>query len=348
MPDEWKWSFTNNGEFTVRSAYHANRKLSENLPPPNPGNINDKMWKWLWSLSLSPKIRFFLWICTKETLATKINLYKRRCSPDELCQICCRETESSRHCLFTCPHAREVWQNLLPTISPPLVDTDFAQWIFPRFALAGIQEIRKLAAILWNIWKARNEKVFRETNPTLFSKSLKVSRDLEIWKDCTTNIRHDHSPPPHLHPCPPPRIADLVIHCDGSFKKDSPKAAYGVVMTNTHGQVCDGRSGTFFCSSPIVAEAKAINEAVFMASTRQVSTLILSDSLSLVNILNDTHIQWPWECAALITQIGQRLSVCLWITISFTPRSLNTKADWVAKSARMNCLPANWIDSLNA
>ncbi|CAN1141980.1 hypothetical protein LINPERHAP2_LOCUS12809 [Linum perenne] len=118
-------------------------------------------------------------------------------------------------------------------------------------------------------------------------------------------------------------------------------------MTNIHGQVCDGRNGTFFCSSLIVVEAKAMKEAVDRAAARQVSTQRNSDCLTLVNVINDTHVQWTWECSAIISQINQRLSECPWITIYFTPRNITTKADWVAKVSRMNCLPENWIEILN-
>ncbi|CAN1128636.1 Putative ribonuclease H protein At1g65750 [Linum perenne] len=359
MEDDWKWSFMKNGEFSVRSAYHAKRKGNGNLEALRNGNSNDNIWKWLWSLTLPPKIKFFLWRCAKDSLATKANLHKRKCSLDDTCPICQRPKENTWHCLFTCPHAREVWSSLSPTTSFSLSETDFAQWIFPCFSMAGEQETRRMAAILWNIWKSRNEKVFRGTDPNLFATSLKVSNDVELWKQCnkratpnqdypqSSNVPHYHSTPPRQLPRPPPRIADIVIHCDGSFDKDSPKAAYGVVVTNTLGQVCDGKSGTFLCSSPMVAEAYAIKEAVNVAATRQVSTEIMSDCLSIVNVLNNSLIPWPWECSAIISQITQKLSSCPWISVKFTPRIYNTNADWVARSARRNTLPENWMEKLN-
>ncbi|CAN1131053.1 hypothetical protein LINPERHAP2_LOCUS6175 [Linum perenne] len=98
-------------------------------------------------------------------------------------------------------------------------------------------------------------------------------------------------------------------------------------MTNIHGQVCDGRSGTMFCSSAIVAEAKAIKEAVTLASTRPVSTIILSDCLALIKIINDSLSPWPWECNALGTHIRQIMTRCPWISVDFTPRTSNAKAD---------------------
>ncbi|CAN1127097.1 hypothetical protein LINPERHAP2_LOCUS3813 [Linum perenne] len=167
--------------------------------------------------------------------------------------------------------------------------------------------------------------------------------DFKDWKEnCSPAANHlvsqnlfpshgHYSSPPHSQSSPPPRIPDLVIHCDGSFHKDSQEAAYGVVVSNSHGQVCDGRSGTFFCSSALAAEAKAIKEAISLASTRQVSTVVFSDSLTLVDVLNKTTNPWPWDCSAYIAHMVQNLARCPWIKVGFTPRSHNTKADWVAK-----------------
>ncbi|CAN1181873.1 hypothetical protein LINPERHAP2_LOCUS35676 [Linum perenne] len=118
-------------------------------------------------------------------------------------------------------------------------------------------------------------------------------------------------------------------------------------MTNSHGQVCDGRSGTFLCSSALAAETKAILEAILLAASRQVSTLILSDSQSIITILNNNLRPWPWECSAYITSMVHTLSQCPWISMDFIPRARNSNADWVAKETRKHSLPQNWIDVLN-
>ncbi|CAN1153017.1 hypothetical protein LINPERHAP2_LOCUS19121 [Linum perenne] len=118
-------------------------------------------------------------------------------------------------------------------------------------------------------------------------------------------------------------------------------------MTNSHGQVCDGRSGTLICSSAVVAEANALLEALKLASSRQVLTTIMSDSLSLVTLLNNRLLPWPWECVALLSQMDLILTQSPWIVVEFIPRTCNTKADWVAKETRKNSLPDDWINVLN-
>ncbi|CAN1161423.1 Putative ribonuclease H protein At1g65750, partial [Linum perenne] len=119
MKDEWKWSFTKNGVFTVHSAYHAKRNGDSRTTPSGMVNSNEKLWKWLWNLSLPPKIKFFLWRCAKDGLATKVNLFKWKCAPDDLCQVCHQKAENTWHCLFNCHHAREVWSSLMPSFSLP-------------------------------------------------------------------------------------------------------------------------------------------------------------------------------------------------------------------------------------
>ncbi|CAL1399515.1 unnamed protein product [Linum trigynum] len=65
----------------------------------------------------------------------------------------------------------------------------------------------------------------------------------------------------------PPSSSHWEIHCDGSFRSESQVAAYGVIIKNPHEQVVDGCAGTFFCSSAIVAEAKALLTAVIVAAS---------------------------------------------------------------------------------
>ncbi|CAN1178089.1 hypothetical protein LINPERHAP2_LOCUS33482 [Linum perenne] len=98
-------------------------------------------------------------------------------------------------------------------------------------------------------------------------------------------------------------------------------------MTTSHGQVCDRRNDTFFCSSTIVAEAKALHEAIFLVAFRQVLTHIFTDNLYLVNIFKNAFSPWPWDCSAFIDSMVQNLAKCPWTEVEFTPCSSNSFAD---------------------
>ncbi|CAN1139732.1 hypothetical protein LINPERHAP2_LOCUS11451, partial [Linum perenne] len=68
-----------------------------------------------------------------------------------------------------------------------------------------------------------------------------------------------------------------------------------------------------FCSSALTDEAKAIKEAISLASTRQVSTVVFSDSLTLVDVLNKPTKPWPWNCSTYIAHMVQNLVRCPWM-----------------------------------
>ncbi|CAN1188941.1 hypothetical protein LINPERHAP2_LOCUS39615 [Linum perenne] len=64
---------------------------------------------------------------------------------------------------------------------------------------------------------------------------------------------------------PPPTESSLDIYCDGSFLHETRMAAYGIVITDTHGFVIEGKADPTLVSSPVAAEASAILEAISLA-----------------------------------------------------------------------------------
>ncbi|CAN1855931.1 Uncharacterized mitochondrial protein AtMg00310, partial [Linum perenne] len=46
ITDDWKWSFSRNGDFSVRSTYHATRTSSYSSEVSTVYQGNDKSWKW--------------------------------------------------------------------------------------------------------------------------------------------------------------------------------------------------------------------------------------------------------------------------------------------------------------
>ncbi|CAN1745341.1 hypothetical protein LINPERHAP1_LOCUS2413 [Linum perenne] len=92
-----------------------------------------------------------------------------------------------------------------------------------------------------------------------------------------------------------------------------------------------------------MAEAKALLYAISLGESSGHPTIIKSDCLNLVMALRDFRIAWPWDCAAWLSTMRNTLNRCPWISIAFVPRRLNKAADWIAKAARDNSLPTNWI-----
>ncbi|CAI0395367.1 unnamed protein product [Linum tenue] len=151
----------------------------------------------------------------------------------------------------------------------------------------------------------------------------------------------------HQQPCPPPTTLTRRIYCDGSFDPISREAAYGVVITNPHGQFVDGKAGRVVCSSPIETEAYALLEACKLAMREHVPSTIFSDCKALVDALKNHSDLWPWNCYAILSSIQRIIQVSNWINIAFTCRRNNKEADWIARNARLNTLHQDWLVVLN-
>ncbi|CAN1826215.1 hypothetical protein LINPERHAP1_LOCUS31449, partial [Linum perenne] len=115
---------------------------------------------------------------------------------------------------------------------------------------------------------------------------------------------------------------------------------------NAEDKVVDGRAGRFVCSSPIVAEATTLLEAVTYASNAHSRCSIFTDCLTIVKSLKTHKHRWPWECYGLLGSITNIIDTSPSISINFIQRNRNKFADWVARSARMNSLPQDWLQEI--
>ncbi|CAN1144667.1 hypothetical protein LINPERHAP2_LOCUS14229, partial [Linum perenne] len=137
-----------------------------------------------------------------------------------------------------------------------------------------------------------------------------------------------------LQDTPPPHTHDFVIHCDGSFLNDSQPAAFSVVMTNIFGDISGVSNGFVSCSSPLVAEAHALKEAVSLAMSCACISRIFSDCKILTRALDGSSPSWPWEQAALFGSLKTFLTTNPRLSIFFTPRTNSKMADCVTTSTR--------------
>ncbi|CAL1388192.1 unnamed protein product [Linum trigynum] len=240
MEDFWAWRESEKGDFSVKSAFHMfhnQTRGAQGAITPFPESTKDK-WKWLWSLSIPPKLKFFVWRCAKNALAKKMNLFTRKCANSEACPLCNFPAESLHHCLFTCPHAATSWCHDWPDLSPPPPLTNILDWLVSLQARFHESSIQHMIFLMWQTWKARNERIFSGTLPSPPLTSFKAQSAHHQWNTCPKKIpdppyQTQHTPPPE-QTSPPPSIHEFEIHCDGSFFSEPQKAAYGVVVMNCH------------------------------------------------------------------------------------------------------------------
>jgi len=102
------WKETNDGSYTVKSAYRICTDLLHETTPPQ----NHTQWQLLWRLHVPPRVRAFLWCAAHHCLPTRDNLSKRGVPCSETCVSCDLLAESHMHLFFVCHKAIACWNHI--------------------------------------------------------------------------------------------------------------------------------------------------------------------------------------------------------------------------------------------
>ncbi|KAG0514745.1 hypothetical protein BDA96_10G219700, partial [Sorghum bicolor] len=104
-----------------------------------------------------------------------------------LCPYGCNEVENVEHLLFKCPYATQVWTALGFALNQ---QTNMAQVLLAadhnQLGQADIEAATILIAIAWNIWLARNRKVFDNVIIPCSAIKENVVQTLHLWKHITS------------------------------------------------------------------------------------------------------------------------------------------------------------------
>ncbi|SPT16716.1 unnamed protein product [Triticum aestivum] len=116
MTDFIARSYTKNGTFSVRSAYSAewNYQYGSQLKHSNGmgRTTPNPIWCQIWKLSCPGKVNFFIWRTLHGTLPCRATLANRHMKVWPLCPTCSQGVEDTKHMLFLCTKAKEVWKRL--------------------------------------------------------------------------------------------------------------------------------------------------------------------------------------------------------------------------------------------
>jgi hypothetical protein len=144
--DEFKWSLTQSGSFTVKSMY---------LDLLNDNTIY--LHKYLWKLKVPLKTKIFMWFVQRKEILTKDNLLKRNWQGSSKCYFCDHD-ESIQHIFIKCPFAKIIWQ------------------IWEKNIRFGI------CAILSAIWHVRNGFIFNKSCFPMFLQVIPLATHwIHMW-----------------------------------------------------------------------------------------------------------------------------------------------------------------------
>ena len=154
------WTYTNMGEYSVKSAYkmiqtqqlRSSRGQSSNYSQCN------KIWKATWAAKVCNKIKTFIWRAYRDILPTKVNLTRRKILLDAGCDCCEVGVESTDHILLSYTYSDMVWKSTClwgnMSHSTNLSFVDVADQIMQK---KNDPEIAIFFTTSWKIWNKRNE-----------------------------------------------------------------------------------------------------------------------------------------------------------------------------------------------
>lgn len=179
----WKDSHQE-GEFSVKKCYFWLVQI--NTSAEEQSHVHPKR---LWSKCWPPKVSFFLWSASKEKILTKDQLCKRGWKKDWVnhCYNCVNAEETSSHLLLHCSVASNVWNffrvefSLIWTV-PHTISTALQTWPMSKKKSRKALVIKVLpVAILWSLWKERNNRAFNNKSLTLAKLIQKIRNRVTYW-----------------------------------------------------------------------------------------------------------------------------------------------------------------------
>jgi hypothetical protein len=113
----------------------------------------------MWKIVVPSRLHIFLWLLANNKILIRDNLAKRRHVDDDSC-LFCTDLECTSHLMFECCVAKSMWL-VCSEIFEKRIGTNFesvAKWWLcdKRCKILNICT----TAIMWSLWKLRNEICF--------------------------------------------------------------------------------------------------------------------------------------------------------------------------------------------
>ncbi|XP_013709134.2 uncharacterized protein LOC125594011 [Brassica napus] len=354
-PPSYCWNLTKSGVYSVKSGYQL---AMDSLDDPEPDKVLKPsitaLQAKVWTLKTTKKIKHFIWQALSNCIPVCNALSDRHCGTDRCCPRCGSDEETINHLLFECPPSVQAWA---------LADIPYSPGSFPSSSIysnldhvlwrasdRGIPETILAAVpwVLWYIWKARNDKTFNGKEITPLETTQLARAEAESWRlaqiidEPAEEIDGDTR---HAMATPPPRTGP-VCYTDASWHKDDTYFGGGMVLLTEDGTTTFGSFASNRVLTPLHAEFQTLLWA--MKSSLQLdhsSMTFETDCLQLVNLIEeDDEDKWP-SLLAEFDEFHLIRSMFTFCSISFISRSLNIRADLLAKGARTRGFTFSHVNS---
>ncbi|XP_037491505.1 uncharacterized protein LOC119369320 [Jatropha curcas] len=280
--DKLIWHFDRKGLYTVKTAYHVAYRLLR-----YGGGGADVLWKQIWKLNVSPKVRDFMWHMGRNVLPTRDNLSKRGVTTSLHC-LFCQESENGDHVLVKCSIAQEVWRQAGFLFAN--INLSFQELFIHIISSKGQQHAELMATVAWSLWAARNAMLWSNvwSNPWQISHTARLlldDRTLASSQAATAITHAAYAPaqPAHIeHP------ANWLAYVDGTVFRATDFVGFGLAIEDAEGHFSLAISGfQEGGDDPLIVEALALRQCLLYVSVSLLDPgCIFTDCQSLYLSLN--------------------------------------------------------------
>lgn len=335
--DRLSWLATSSGSFKCSSFY---KQLTLNQPSSSATSVPDaefQQWSSFWKLKcIAPRVHLFVWKSLRGALSVAAKLSKY--TPiSSTCSRCGVENETISHCLLHCRLASEVWMLAEPRLGghPHLLSV--SSWVSSLLDQPDKDPLRLAAAILWSIWKSRNDWVFNRKEVSAETTYHLALRYFEEFN--TLPCSEDSVPVEALEPNPSSILSTwtlpvrgiIKINVDGAFK--GCQGAAGAIARDHRGTFLGCMTKYIEFSSALLSEAIGFELGLQLAERLHLQhASIEGDSATVVSYISSAHMT-DWRIQQEIRSCKYLLSRNTGFNVVYIPRNCNTVAHDLASFA---------------
>ncbi|CAL1388702.1 unnamed protein product [Linum trigynum] len=291
------------------------------------------MWKSLWRVPATQRIRAFFWLVAHQRLLANCERRRRHLTTVARCQICGGDEETTLHVIRDCPYARAAWADFLQEEpDESFFQDDLRRWILHY--LAGRSRSvppTRFAVMCWMLWKNRNKFVFeKELDSTSSLPCRVVTLEKHIEEAATKAaivFNGEAIPSQRMIAWKPPPAGWSCLNTDGSVVGGN--AAAGGVIRREDGRMLRAFSGNLGEGSITRAELARIAfglKAAWEMGIRQVQ--VQTDSHAALRLVEGAGERHPH--LALVSEVRRLLALDWQVEVIHVFREGNVVADYLA------------------
>ncbi|KAK0573533.1 hypothetical protein LWI29_009571 [Acer saccharum] len=287
--DKVIWGLSENGEFSVRSAYSIHFE-----------DENEAIWDWnfIWKLKILLRVSHFLWVLLHGKLLSNEHRASRGLNVDIACNRCKMGCENMEHVFRGCTGTTDTWEDIWKGVSKSRsFKVDWKEWLLQNLKCSKIV-IKKwpnyliFAVSLWFIWKWRCEQVFNDNLKMPSSPGMVIMKYVDDWWNA--NSMRDRGT--EFQICSitsePPPVEWIKLNVDGSRNFDLGSIVAGGVFRDNNHNWLGGFAMNKGVGSALEAEMWGILEGIRIAWKAGYKKLIVeTDSTVAVHLIKANSAQ---------------------------------------------------------